>query len=133
MTQKELERFKMENDPTYVPEKERIKALTQKTEQEQDEESMMHWIWNKINPHYKTYVGKREFLNFLLSDKDVRDVFNLRENELVHIIESLFTERPECLKFEEFEVKVSKSVFHGRKPQKTVRPRKTGRPKPSGR
>lgn len=120
MTQKELERLKMENDPTYIPEKDRLKASLQKTEQEQDEDSMMHWIWNKINPHYKTYITKREFLNYLLSDKDVRDVFNLRENELVHIIESIVTERPECLKFEEFEVDLILEGFHGRQSQKTV-------------
>ena len=123
MSQKDLERLKMENDPTYIPEKERAKSALMKNEQEQDEESMMHWIWNKINPHYKTYISKKEFLNYLFSDKDVRDVFNLRENELVHIIESIVTERPDCLTFEEFEVMRDNQGFHGRQPAETVRPR----------
>lgn len=113
MTQKELERLKMESDPTYVPEKERVRASLKKSEAEEDEESMLHWIWNKINPHYKSSISKIELYNYLMSDKDVRDVFNFRENELVHTIESLVTDRPEQLNFEEFRVPSLYLDLHG--------------------
>jgi hypothetical protein len=103
MTQKELERLKAESDPTYVTDRE--KAIAARIgHMNDDEDSMLHWIWNRINPNYKTYITKYEFMNFLMSDAEVRDVFNLRENEVAHIVEAIVTERPDALNFEEFEV-----------------------------
>ena len=106
MTQKELERLKAESDPTYVTEREKSIAA-RLGGMHDDDDSMLHWIWNRINPTYKTYINKRDFLDFLIADQEVREVFNLRENEVAHIVEAIVTERPEALNFEEFEVDIT--------------------------
>lgn len=104
MTQKELDRLKAANDPTFVSDKERAKSAGKKTAEQEDEEEMFHWIWNSINPTYKTFVPKGDFLAFLQANREVRDVFNLKDGELVHIIESIVTREEGFITYEEFEV-----------------------------
>lgn len=106
MTVQELERLKAEADPTYVTEKDKAKMQMKLEQQGTDEDEMLHWIWNRMNPQYKTRVSKRELLNFLLSDADIRDVFNLKDSELVHIVESIVTEHSDALTFDEFAVRL---------------------------
>lgn len=71
-------------------------------EKEEDYEMVVDWIWHKINPNYMTHISKQQLTSYLLNDEDVREVFDLKDNYIVHIIEGLITERPGHLNYDEF-------------------------------
>ena len=128
MTVQELERLKAEADPTYVTEKDKAKMQLKLEQQGTDEDEMLHWIWNRMNPQYKTRVSKRELLEFLLADGDIRDVFNLKDSELVHIVESIVTEHSDALTFDEYAVSVYllTTDLHAWEPPLAQQPRAAG-------
>ena len=86
----------------YVSARDQSRQSAGKTEEQRDEEAMMHWIWNKVNPTYGTFVLKQDLLRYLLKDGDVREVFDLKDNQLAHAIESMVTYQVGCLTFDEF-------------------------------
>lgn len=122
MTSQELEKLKSDTSPSFGADKERPKSTSKQTEEEADEDSMLHWIWNKINPLYKSVISKEDFLRFLRADKEVREVFNLKEHELEHIVDAIVTHKPDHIDFDEFEVPYSNSVLHERQLEAPIGP-----------
>lgn len=90
-----------ENNPSVDKSKSRVSKIKNE-DSDEEEEVVVDWIWHKINPNYREYIEKEKLIVFLLTDAEVREVFELTDNQIPHIIESLITERPGYVNFDEF-------------------------------
>ena len=104
MTEKQKEKA-IKDDPKRFKasrSKSRKHTSLSQEDEEDDLEVVVDWLWHRVNPSYKSHVKKGEIINFLMNEDEIREVFDLTENQIAHAVEAYVTDRPEQMSYDEF-------------------------------
>ena len=70
-----------------------------------DERAVLEWLWSEAKPDHEGCVGKGALVRFLALHAEVREAFLIGAEDYQRLVNTMVTQKPGRLCFEEFEVR----------------------------